>query len=100
VRRALAVLLALGLAAAAAASSPDYEVRRGETLATIASRTLGDARLWPALYAANRDRIKDPKRVYPGQRLAIPSLSEGERDAARREAAAHPLRGEPAADLD
>ncbi len=93
-RRALLALLALALASPAGASSSQYEVKRGENLATIASRTLGDARLWPALYAANRDRIKDPTRVYPGQLLSIPALTEGEREAARREAAARPL-GEP-----
>jgi nucleoid-associated protein YgaU len=95
VRRArLALALTLGLCAAAAtASSPAlHEVQPGETLALIAGRTLGDPLLWPAIYAANRDRIKDPERVYPGQRLAIPKLSEGEREAARREAAARPPR--------
>jgi nucleoid-associated protein YgaU len=67
-------------------------VKPGETLALIASRTLGDERLWPAIYAANRDRIKDPTRVYPGQQLAIPALSAGEREAARKQAEARPLR--------
>jgi len=88
--RALLLLALLALPAAAAPAL--HEVQPGETLALIASRTLGDERLWPAIYAANRDRIKDPMRVYPGQRLAIPALSEGEREAARKQADVHPLR--------
>jgi nucleoid-associated protein YgaU len=81
------------LAGAPAASSPAlHEVKPGDTLALIAGRALGDPQLWPAIYAANRDRIKDPARVYPGQQLAIPALSEGEREAARREAETRPLR--------
>jgi nucleoid-associated protein YgaU len=89
--RAAALLLALALPAGATAGRL-HEVKPGETLALIAGRTLGDPRLWPAIYAANRDRIKDPARVYPGQQLTIPALSEGEREAARREADARPLR--------
>jgi nucleoid-associated protein YgaU len=61
-------------------------VRDGETLATIAADTLGDPTLWPALYRANRDQIRDPARLYPGQKLAIPTLSQEQREAARREA--------------
>ena len=47
-------------------------VRPGESLATIAQAELGDIALWPVLYRANRDRIKDPARIYPGQELSIP----------------------------
>jgi len=92
VRRPAALLMALLVLPAAAAPPKLHEVQPGETLAMIASRTLGDPRLWPAIYAANRDRIKDPKRVYPGQTLAIPALSDGERAAAIKEADARPLR--------
>ena len=93
-RRLSALLLLAAVAGTPAAASPSglHEVKPGETLALIAGRALGDSRLWPAIYAANRDRIKDPARVYPGQQLAIPALSEGEREAARREAEARPLR--------
>jgi nucleoid-associated protein YgaU len=95
VRPSLPALLALACLAgspASASASGLHEVKPGETLALIAGRALGDPRLWPAIYAANRDRIKDPARVYPGQQLAIPALSEGQREAARREAGARPLR--------
>ena len=63
-----------------------HEVRPGETLWTIAEITVGDPTLWPALYLANRDQIKDPALVYPGQRLAIPEIDPEERGSLRREA--------------
>jgi len=88
VKRAAAACLAavLALAARAAAAPPTIVVERGDTLAAIAERTLGDAALWPLLYRANRDRIKDPERVYPGQVLTVPPLDEARK--ARREAEA------------
>jgi nucleoid-associated protein YgaU len=78
VRRA-ACLAALWLAATgASAEARVHVVRRGESLAAIAKQELGDVALWPALYRANRDRIKDPERIYPGQELTIPEPgSEG-----------------------
>ncbi len=64
-----------------------HRVQEGETLWQIAARTVGDPTLWPALYLANRDRIKDPARVYPGQELTIPSIDPERVAAIRREAA-------------
>lgn len=51
-----------------------YTVRRGETLPQIAARAeiYNDASLWPLIYRANRDQIRDPKRLWPGQILTIP----------------------------
>ncbi len=63
-----------------------HEVRPGETLWTIAKITVGDPTLWPALYLANRDQIKDPTLVYPGQQLSIPEIDPEERGSLRREA--------------
>ena len=85
--RSLALLL---LAPWLAATAPQdagrvHEVRRGETLWQIARLTVGDPMLWPALYEANRDQIKDPSRVYPGQRLAIPEIDPARHEALRRE---------------
>lgn len=65
------------------------EVTGGETLADIAARDVvyNDALLWPLIYKANRDQIKDPKEIYPGQVLVIPrNKSVDEREAARQEA--------------
>lgn len=58
-----------------------YLVGPGDTLWDIAERQYGDGRLWPAIYRANRDRIDDPDRIYPGQELTIPPQSEAEASA-------------------
>ena len=65
------------------------EVEAGENLATIAARpeVYKDALLWPLIYKANRDQIKDPKEIFSGQILKIPrDKSRGEAEAARQEA--------------
>ncbi len=66
-----------------------YKVRGGETLWTIAARQdiYSDALLWPLIYQSNRDQIKDPRQIYPGQQLTIPRrLSEEEKTEAREKA--------------
>ncbi|HEX9874900.1 MAG TPA: LysM peptidoglycan-binding domain-containing protein [Deferrimonas sp.] len=64
----------------------DYTVAEGETLWTIAARrdVYSDALLWPLIYKANRDQIKDPRQIYPGQSLTIPrDSSEQDKETAR-----------------
>lgn len=66
-----------------------YIVKNGETLWTIAAQrsVYRDALLWPLLYRANRDQIKDPRQIYPQQVLTIPrDVSEEEMEAAREKA--------------
>jgi len=74
--RLACVAAALLAATSASAEGKLHVVRAGETLATIARSELGDIALWPVIYRANRDRIKDPARIYPGQRLTIPEPGE------------------------
>lgn len=65
------------------------EVRAGDNLAIIAARTevYKDALLWPLIYKANRDQIKDPKEIFSGQILRVPrDKSRDEAEAARQEA--------------
>ena len=67
----------------------EVEVQVGENLAIIAARgeVYDDALLWPLIYKANRDQIKDPKEIFSGQMLMIPrDKSRDEADAARQEA--------------
>lgn len=54
--------------------TPSYTVRRGETLPQIAARAevYNDSSLWPLIYRANRDQIRDPRQLWPGQVLKIP----------------------------
>jgi nucleoid-associated protein YgaU len=47
-------------------------IRRGDTLWALAAAHLGDPMLWPRLHAANRDRIRDPDLIYPGQQIDLP----------------------------
>ena len=64
----------LGLAAGPATANPVHVVQPGETLWQIAAALSGNPHRWPELYRANRDQIKDPSLLYPGQRLAIPDF--------------------------
>lgn len=66
-----------------------HTVKRGETLPQIAAQpdVYGDALLWPLIYRANRDQIRDPKRIWPGQILRIPrNVGRDEIAEARRHA--------------
>ncbi len=57
-------------------SGPDFtqwhEVKSGETLSRIAQQYYGDARLYPRIFDANRDVLKDPNMIRVGQKLRIP----------------------------
>ncbi len=64
-----------------------YTVRRGETLPQIAARAeiYNDSSLWPLIYRANRDQIRDPRQLWPGQTLKIPrNFSRDEAQEAKR----------------
>jgi nucleoid-associated protein YgaU len=52
-----------------------YTVVSGDSLSKIAKREYGDAQKWRQIYEANRDQIKDPDLIYPGQVLTIPAES-------------------------
>jgi nucleoid-associated protein YgaU len=49
-----------------------YVVVSGDSLSKIAKRYYGDANKWPRIHEANRDQIKNPDLIHPGQRLKIP----------------------------
>lgn len=49
-----------------------YEVVAGDSLSKIAKRFYGDAAKYPRIFEANRDQLKDPNVIHPGQRLRIP----------------------------
>jgi len=68
-----------------------YVVKGKDSLPKIASRhdIYNDSFMWPLIYKANRDQIKDPKIIYTGQDLKIPrDMTLEEIIAARREAGA------------
>ena len=49
-----------------------YTVVAGDTLSKIAKREYGDAAKWKKIYEANKDTIKNPDLIYPGQTFKIP----------------------------
>jgi len=48
-------------------------VSRGETLWRISRITYGDGTRYAIVYRANRDRIRDPNLIHPGQILVLPT---------------------------
>lgn len=53
------------------ASAPEtYEVKSGDNLSKIASKYSGIS--WKDIFEANRDILKDPDKIFPGQVLKIP----------------------------
>lgn len=49
-----------------------YVVKSGDSLSKIAKREYGDAGAWKAIFEANKDQIKNPDLIHPGQKLKIP----------------------------
>jgi nucleoid-associated protein YgaU len=49
-----------------------YEVKSGDSLSKIAKRAYGDANAWKKIFEANSNILKDPNKIYPGQKLKIP----------------------------
>jgi nucleoid-associated protein YgaU len=49
-----------------------YTVVKGDSLSKIAKRFYGDAQQWRKIYEANKDQIKNPDLIYPGQTFRLP----------------------------
>ena len=58
--------------AAEEAAAAKYVVQPGDTLSAIALDQMGNANAWREIYEANKDVIKNPSLIYPGQELTIP----------------------------
>ncbi|MEE8291687.1 MAG: LysM peptidoglycan-binding domain-containing protein, partial [Candidatus Tectomicrobia bacterium] len=72
-------------------SLDSYTVQRGDTLWDISALELiyRNPLLWPILYKANRDHIRDPDVIVPTQTLTVPrSYTPEEATAALRRARA------------
>ena len=61
-----------GASSTAATPGKVYEVVSGDSLSRIAKREYGNANEWKRIFEANRDLLKDPDKIHPGQKLKIP----------------------------
>jgi LysM repeat protein len=50
-----------------------HVVKSGDTLSKIAKDTLGEVGLYTKIFEANKDILKNPDLIHPGQRLKIPN---------------------------
>jgi LysM repeat protein len=63
------LMLNVAVGAAAAGGGHTYTVVAGDNLTKIGAKY---GITWNAIYEANRDIIKDPDKIHPGQELKIP----------------------------
>ena len=49
-----------------------YQIKSGDTLSAIAKRYYGKASLYPRIFEANREVIKNPDLIFVGQIIRIP----------------------------
>ena len=50
-----------------------YVVKSGDSLSKIAKQHYGNANEWKRIFEANTDVLKDPDKIFPGQKLKIPA---------------------------
>ncbi|MDP2906226.1 MAG: LysM peptidoglycan-binding domain-containing protein [Candidatus Omnitrophota bacterium] len=56
-------------------SSQQYTVQEGDTLQKISSKFYGTTKKWMKIFDANKNKLKTPDRVRPGQVLDIPDVA-------------------------
>ncbi len=49
-----------------------YEIKSGDTLWAIAQKFLGNGARYTEIFEANKEVIKNPDLIYPGQKIRIP----------------------------
>jgi nucleoid-associated protein YgaU len=62
-----------GPAGTVSAPAGSYTVQKGDTLSKISKQFYGDANAYKKIFDANRDQLKDPDKIQPGQVLRIPT---------------------------
>jgi hypothetical protein len=59
----------------AALASGRVVVQPGQTLWRLARRAYGSGNRYTVIYLANRNQIRDPRLIYPGQAFAVPAVA-------------------------
>jgi nucleoid-associated protein YgaU len=59
-----------------AAEARTYTVKPGDTLSKIAKEHLGDGNAYMQIFEANKDQLKDPNKIQPGQVLKMPQTTK------------------------
>ncbi len=49
-----------------------YTVQKNETLQKISQKLYGTTKKWTKIYDANKDVLKGPNKIYPGQVINVP----------------------------
>lgn len=49
-----------------------YEIQKGDSLWKVAEKAYGNGAKYTAIFEANKEVIKDPDLIYPGQKIRIP----------------------------
>lgn len=49
-----------------------YTVQKNDTLQKISKKLYGTTKKWTKIYDANKDVLKAPNRIYPGQVINVP----------------------------
>lgn len=62
-----------GTAAQPKSAEQSYTVQKGDTLSAISKRFYGNANEYRRIFDANKDQLKDPDKIFPGQVLKIPA---------------------------
>ncbi len=52
-----------------------YIIQKGDSLSKIAKHFYGNANEYPKIFEANREVIKDPNLIFPGQKIRVPLAS-------------------------
>lgn len=50
-----------------------YEIQKGDSLWKVAEKAYGNGSKYTAIFEANKEVIKDPDLIYPGQKIRIPN---------------------------